>query len=259
MTECFTHRSETNEYSIRWISIGSDDHPPLIFIHGTPWSSFVWQPYAKALSSRYKVYLFDIPGFGGSPGGKPLQGSPSPNDDSSKISERDSSFAAQTEGFAAFLKSWSLRPDHPPHVIAHDVGGIIALRANILHGCQYASLCLIDAVAVPPFGSPFFRLVAQNASIFASIPDKTFEGTVRGYIRGASFKPLSKDVEDALVKPWVAGGGQGQEAFLRQMVQADQRHVEEVEGRYVEVGGSMPVKIVWERRIHGSLLIVRKG
>lgn len=244
LTECFVHRSDTNEYSIRWTSIGSDDSPPLIFIHGTPWSSFVWQPYAKALSSRFKVYLFDNPGFGESLGGKPLQ-SPIPTNEDHKIPSLDSSFAAQAEAFAALYRSWNFPSAQPPHVIAHDVGGLIALRASILHGCQYASLCLVDVVAVPPFGSPFFRLVAQNASIFASIPESTFRGTVCGYIRGASFKPLSSHVEDALVRPWADGGSQGQEAFIRQIVQADQRHVEEVEGRYGEVGGSMPVKIVW--------------
>lgn len=244
LTECFNHRGELNEYSVRWTSIGSDNCPPLIFIHGTPWSSYVWQPYAKALSSRFKVYLFDNPGFGKTPGGRNPQ-TPVEMNDINAISSLDATFAAQAEAFAALYHSWSFALDRPPHVIAHDVGGLIALRATLLHGCQYASLCLVDVVAVPPFGSPFFRLVAQNPSVFASIPDATFQGAVRGYIRSASCKPLASHVEDALVEPWVDGGSQGQMAFVRQIFHANQRHVEEVVGRYAEVGASMPVKIVW--------------
>jgi hypothetical protein len=40
-------------------------------------------------------------------------------------------------------EKWSGRP----HVIAHDHGGLMALRANL-----YDSLCLIDVVAIEPFG-----------------------------------------------------------------------------------------------------------
>lgn len=246
LTECFTHRSDTHEYSIRWTSIGPDGGPPLIFVHGTPWSSYVWQPYAKALSSQYKIYLFDNPGYGESPGGRPLLAPTSAGDDGSMISELDASLAGQAEAFAALYRSWNFTAhDRLPHVVVHDNGGLITLRANLLHGCQYASLCLVDVVAVRPFGSPFFRLVAQNQSVFTSIPDSIFQGTIRAYIQGASFKPLPNHVEDVLANPWVAGGSQGQEAFIRQMVQADQRHAEEVEGRYAEIGDAMPVKVIW--------------
>ncbi|KAA8652850.1 hypothetical protein EYZ11_003312 [Aspergillus tanneri] len=242
LTERFTHRSDTHEHSIQWTSIGPDSSPPLIFVHGTPWSSYVWQPYVKALSSRYKIYLFDNPGFGESPGRRPLQAPTSADD---KISELDASLAGQAEAFAALYHSWNFTSDRLPHVVAHDNGGLITLRANLLHGCLYASLCLVDVVAVRPFGSPFFRLVAQNPSVFTSIPDAIFQGMVRAYIQDASFKPLPKYVEDMLVKPWIAGGSQGQAAFIRQIVQADQWHAEEVEGRYAEVGSAMPVKVVW--------------
>ncbi|KAH8695417.1 putative hydrolases or acyltransferase [Talaromyces proteolyticus] len=242
LTECFIHRSSTHEYSIRWTSIGSDNSPPLIFVHGTPWSSYVWQRYVEALSLRHKIYIFDNPGFGESPGGRPLQ-APTSTDD--KISEFDSSLAGQAEAFAALYHSWNFTSDRLPHIVAHDNGGLITLRANLLHSCRYASLCLVDVVAVRPFGSPFFRLVAQNSSVFTSIPDTIFQGIVRAYIQDASFRPLPKHVEDTLVKPWIAGGSQGQVAFIRQMVQADQRHAEEVEGRYAEVGSAMPVKVIW--------------
>ena len=238
LTKKFTFRTDHYEYIIHWTCLGLDSGPPLIFIHGTPWSSYIWTPYVKALSSRYKVYLFDNPGFGKSSGGKPLSATANPPD-------LDASLAGQARAFAALYKSWGFTDDRLPHIVAHDVGGLISLRANILHGCEYASLCLVDVVAICPFGSPFFRLVAQYPSVFDSIPGAVFQGMVRAYIQGASFKPLPSSVEERLLNPWSAGGRQGQEGFIRQMVQADQRHVEVVEGRYSEVGAKIPVKVIW--------------
>ncbi|RJE19547.1 hypothetical protein PHISCL_08118 [Aspergillus sclerotialis] len=238
LTERFTFRSDKYEYIIHWTCIGLDSGSPLVFVHGTPWSSYIWTPYVKALSLRYKIYLFDNPGFGESPGGKPLTAT-------ANTAELDASLAGQAEAFAALYKSWGFTNDRLPHVVAHDNGGLITLRANILHGCEYASLCLIDVVAVCPFGSPFFRLVAENPSVFNSIPSAVFQAMVRAYIRGTAFKPLRGSVEDRLLEPWSSGGRQGQEAFIRQMVQADQRHAEDVEGRYSEVGAKTPVKVIW--------------
>ena len=130
-------------------------------------------------------------------------------------------------------------------MIAHDFGGIITLRAHILQDCSYASLCLIDVVAVRPFGSPFFNLVAGNRDIFTSVLDTVFNGMVRAYINDAKYRPLSPEVEEMLCKPWRKGESQGPEAFVRQIVQTDQKDVEEVEGRYEQVGKKMPVKVIW--------------
>lgn len=235
-TNLFTHRSETHEYTIYWTTLGDDAKPPLIFIHGTPWSSYVWMLYARSLSSRFKVYVFDNTGFGRSPGGKPLSA------DNAAV---DASLAGQAEAFSALYQSWNFHPDRLPHVVAHDVGGLISLRAHILHACRYASLCLVDVVAVRPFGSPFFRLVSENQAVFNAIPDAVYRGMLGAYIQGAAFKPLASDVAENLSRPWVAGGTQGQEAFIRQISQADERHSEEVEGRYSEVGAATPVKVIW--------------
>ena len=73
---------------------------------------------------------------------------------------------------------------------------------------------------------------------------------LRAYIDAAAFKPLSADVMEMLMQPWLpedqGGGIQGQEGFIRQIVQADQRHAEDVEALYHKVGeNKMPVRIIW--------------
>ncbi len=247
LNENFTHQSSTHSTTIHWTTLGEPTNPPLIFIHGTPWSSVLWHPYAKALSSTYNVYLFDNPGFGESPGRTPLQPSPTPPNNTNEIASLDASLAGQAESFAALYHFWGFKEDNLPHVIAHDVGGLISLRGFLLHGCKYASLCLIDVVALRPFGSPFFTVVGQNPDVFTSIPEAVFEGMLREYIRGAAFRPIPAEIEERLLRPWLSsrGGRRRGIGFIRQIAQADARDVEDVEGRYGEVGSVMPVKVLW--------------
>ncbi|KAL5366156.1 alpha/beta-hydrolase [Aspergillus floccosus] len=234
----FTHKTTSHETTIHWTTLGPETSPPLIFIHGTPWSSFVWTAYAKSLASHFRIYLFDHPGYGASPPRTPLEGA-------GAHTEPDVSFAGLAEAFAELYHEWGFAARQPPHIIAHDIGGIIALRAHLLHGCKYASLCVVDVVALRPFGSPFYRLVGKNVAVFYSIPEAIYRGMLRAYIDGAAYKPLSSVVAEMLAAPWVDGGMQGQTGFVRQIAQADERHVAEVEGRYAEVGRALPVKVIW--------------
>jgi pimeloyl-ACP methyl ester carboxylesterase len=121
--------------TIAWDRFG--DGPPLVLLHGTPWSQYLWRPYAEALASRFTVHLWDMPGYGRS----------------SKDPAHTVDLGFQSEVFAHLLRDWGLER---PHVIAHDYGGTVALRARLLHGVQYESLCLIDVVALRPWGSPFY-------------------------------------------------------------------------------------------------------
>lgn len=224
------------EYEIHWTSLGSPSNPPLVFIHGTPWSSRTWAEFALAFSSHFQVFLFDNPGYGKSPGGRPVGG---------QQEDLDASLAGQAEAFAALMKHCGLGGEKKLHVVAHDNGGNISLRGTLVHGLQYASLCLLDVVAIRPYGSPFFRHVMNNRAVFEDIPEPIFNGALEAYIDQAVFKPLPKEVMEMLKKPWLEGGKQGKKAWVRQVCQADPKHLEEIDSRYAEVGKSVRVKIIW--------------
>lgn len=241
LTQTFHHSTTVLDYNIRWTSLGNVALPPLIFVHGTPWSSHVWYSYAKSLAQYFRVYLFDNPGFGDSPLGNPIDG-----ETISKEVALDADLAQQSEVFAALYKFWAQdwQESKGAHVVAHDHGGLMSLRANLLHGCDYRSLCLIDVVALGPFGQPLFKLVAENEGVFTALTGPVFEGVVESYIRDAAHKDLGKETMDALKNPWISSE-EGRKGFVRQMVQANSRSAEEVEGRYHEVGENMPVRIIW--------------
>lgn len=172
--------------TVAWDHAGSG--PPVVLCHGTPWSSALWAPFAEALSTELSVYRWDMPGFGRS----------------SKHDHHDVDLATQAELMRDLLDLWQL---DSPHVVAHDVGGAVALRAHLLHGASFASLALVDVVALRPWGSDFFRLVAEHPDVFAALPPAVHRGAVEAYISGASHRGLSRPELDALTEPWLSPEG----------------------------------------------------
>ncbi|HEX2104208.1 MAG TPA: alpha/beta hydrolase [Solirubrobacteraceae bacterium] len=215
--------TETFEWQGRQIAWGrAGSGPAVVFCHGTPWSSLVWQPFAATLARDFAVYLWDMPGYGRS----------------SKHPQHRVHFGAQAEAFAALLAHWGLER---PHVIAHDFGGAVSLRAHLVVGASYASLMLVDVVAIPPSGSPFFRFVQDNQNVLGDLPPYIHEAIVRAYIRGASHRGLREDDLDALVQPWT--GAEGQPAFYRQIADYDETYLEENEQRLDQL--EIPVRVLW--------------
>ncbi|KAL4731293.1 hypothetical protein ACLX1H_000258 [Fusarium chlamydosporum] len=241
LTQTFHYETSTHIYDVKWGTLGDEGLPPLIFIHGTPWSSRVWVPFALALSRQFYVHIFDRPGFGESPAEvlKPGQ-LPSIH----PVEEFDSNLARQAEVFAALFQEWEgCWSYEKPHIVAHDNAGLVSLRGYLLHGLSYESLCLIDVVAIGPFGQPLFKSMAENPHVFEQIPNTAFEGILESYISDAAYYELPKETMQMLKEPWTREGGK--QGFIRELCQANSRSTEEVEGRYGEVGPKLPVKIIW--------------
>jgi pimeloyl-ACP methyl ester carboxylesterase len=216
ITETFSWRGR----EVAWGRIGSG--PPVVMCHGTPWSSVMWEPYAIALSDRFTVHLWDMPGYGRS----------------SMEPDHEVDLGVQGELLAELIAHWGL--DHP-HLVAHDFGGAVALRAHLLHDASYASLTLVDVVALRPWGSDFFRLVGEHPDVFSALPPAVHRGALEAYIRGASHRGLTHDQLAELTEPWLSR--KGQQAFYRQIAQADERFTAEVEPLYAEI--ELPTKIIW--------------
>ncbi len=195
---------------------------PLVLVHGTPFSSYVWRTIARELARHHTVYLYDLLGYG----------------QSEKREGQDVSLGMQNGLLAALLRHWGLTL---PNVLAHDFGGATVLRAHLIDGCDYRRLLLFDAVAVRHWGSPFVQHVRQHEQAFAGVPDYLQRAILRAYIRGA----VSREMTDAELEPYLAPwlGAVGQPAFYRQIAQMDLRHTDEVEPRYGEI--RCPVSVLW--------------
>ena len=209
---------------VAWARLGEADpgQADVVLCHGTPWSSALSRPVAERLARTRRVHLWDMPGYGLS----------------SKDPSHPVDLGVQGELFADLLVEWGLER---PHVVAHDFGGAVSLRAMLLHGASYASLALVDVVALRPWGSPFFRLVHEHADVFTRLPLAIHRGVVESYVRGASHRGLSDQQLATLVGPWL--DEEGQRAFYAQIAQADERFTDEIEPLLGDV--DVPVRVVW--------------
>ncbi len=205
---------------IAWGRTGSG--PSVVFCHGTPFSSRVWAPYAEALADRFTVHLWDMPGYGRS----------------SMDPEHRVAADVHAAAFRALLDHWGL---DRPQVVAHDLGGLVSLRAHLVEGAAYASLFLVNVVAIGPTGSPFFRFVQEHSAVLSALPDYVHEAVVRAYVVNATHRGLPPDELTALVQPWI--GALGQPAFYRQIADYDVDLLDDNERRLGDL--ELPVRIVW--------------
>ena len=178
-------------YNIRWTRLGNSSEPNITFTHGTPSNSLIWLPFARALSKDYCVYFWDLAGFGQS------------NEFLKDVEDVDISWALHGEVFAALCAHWSFGSKNRPHVITHDIGGHTVLRANVIHGVKYASLLLLDAVSVAPWGTAFLQSVKAHPDVFLSFSPEVFRNGPR--ICTKRCRQTAAGAQDARIRPCRAG------------------------------------------------------
>lgn len=214
------HTFEFRGARVRWGKIGSG--PPLVAVHGTPFSSQVWRNIIPHLADDRTVFYYDMVGYG----------------QSEMCEGQDVSLGIQNELLAALIGEWNL---NEAEVLAHDFGAATALRAYFLAGLRYSALTVIDAVALAPWGSPLVQHVRQHERAFSGMPDYMHRAVLRSYIQTAARRPLSEEALNIYSEPWT--GPVGQPAFYRQIAQMDQRFTDEVEPLYTHM--ECPVTVLW--------------
>jgi pimeloyl-ACP methyl ester carboxylesterase len=220
MTWSLDETFQTADGTMRWRSCGSGD--PIVLVHGTPYSSFLWRDIAPALALTRKVFVFDLLGFG----------------QSEQRPGQDLSIAAHARRFARLLEHWGLAR---PSVIAHDVGGAVTLRTLLLEGATFRDLTLFDAVSGGGWERGLFRLILEHAEVFAQLPDYAHEALVASHMRHATYRGYRPEVLDAFLAPW--RGSTGQAAFYRQYSQIREADTVAYEPLLGDV--SIPTRIIW--------------
>jgi pimeloyl-ACP methyl ester carboxylesterase len=162
--------------------------PPVILLHGTPSSSYLWREVASTLASRFTVYVFDWPGYGQSARGPGI----------------NLSWDEQARRLVELIDHWGL---DRPAIVAHDIAPVLALRAHLLEGMAAGPLVLADAGLVPPFVTGFSRHVRDHIGVFRAIPTHIAEAMIRRHIETTVSRPMAEDVLDAYMAPWRGAEG----------------------------------------------------
>jgi pimeloyl-ACP methyl ester carboxylesterase len=196
--------------------------PPLVLVHGTPTSSFIWRNVALRLADRFSVYAFDLPGFGQSGRGEGL----------------DVSISNQARVLAELVEALDL---DAPSIAGHDIGGATVLRAHLLEGVPFSCIALIDSVALRPWITPTTRHVKAHLDVYTTMPTETFEALVASHLRTATHYPMDELTIETYLDQWK--GEAGQKLYLHKDAQLDEGETDDFEPLLSSI--TVPVRIVW--------------
>lgn len=214
---------ETDAGVVRWARLGEGGNP-VVLVHGTPYSSFLWRDVAPALARTRTVYVFDHLGYGRS----------------DKHEGQDLTLGAQARRFTRLLEHWGL---DEPSVVANDIGGAIVLRAHLLESARYRDLTIFDAVSGGHWERGLFQLMREHPEVFAALPGYAHEALVTAHLRNATHLGLRPEVLEAFLAPW--RGAEGQAAYCRQYRQLAETDTRPYEPLLADI--TIPVRLLWGR------------
>ena len=124
---------------------------PIVLVHGTPSSSFVWEKVWPRFAARWRVVTYDLAGYGAS----------------HKHADQDVRLRAQARVLAELIAHLELER---PHLVGHDFGAATVLGAHLVEEVAARSLTIIDGVTLNPWGTTYSLLVRANVGVFEALP-----------------------------------------------------------------------------------------
>ncbi|MEW2393509.1 alpha/beta hydrolase [Streptomyces venezuelae] len=198
------------------------DGPPLVLVHGTPASSYLWRDAVPELARHHTVHVWDLLGFGASrvaSGVRP-------------------SIAQQARTLAELVAHWGLTA---PHLVGHDIGGGVVMRAHLVERVPSAGLALLDAAVIGPWNTPFTEHQQRYAEAYRSMPPHVFADIVEGRLRTATHRPMPEADAAAYLAPW--SGAEGRQRWMDQVCAVTFEDTREVVDRLEHV--TAPTLVLW--------------
>lgn len=203
---------------------------PVVLIHGTPSSSYIWRNIMPSLvNAGFKVHVFDLLGYG--------------------LSERpwnpktDTSMTAQVPILEGLLDHWGL---DSIHVVAHDIGGGVAQRFGIQSSERLRSLTMIDVVSYDSYPSKRTRQqMDAGLDALTKAPDAKHKAHFREWLLSTvhNKQKFSEGALDTYLD--FISGPVGQASLIQHQVRHyDPKHTMELADR-MHVLGKVPVKLIW--------------
>ena len=209
---------------------GNSEGEPVLLIHGTPSHSYIWRNVLPGLTQAgYRVYLFDLLGFGAS--------------ERPRNPETDTSVGAQDAIITGLLDYWNLSS---VHLVAHDIGGAVGMRFAIFHPEKTRSLTLIDTVSFDSWPSETWRsIIDQGLDSLMQAPRQEHRERLTKQLKMVVYDKtiMEGEVLKAYLDPIT--GPIGQPGFFQhQVAHYDSRYTEKINDRLHELG-NLPVQILW--------------
>lgn len=207
------------------------DGAPVVLLHGTPSSSHIWRRVAPSVAAAgYRAHVYDLLGYG--------------------MSERphaprvDVSVTGQVDFLLGLLAHWNLPATH---VVAHDIGGAIAMRLAVFHPQRVKTLTLIDTVSFDSWPSSRTRRQMQSGlDALIAAPPAQHRAHFEEWLLSAVFNKEGLRQSGALdYYLSLICGTVGQASFFQhQVAHYDHKHTSEISDRLSRLA-AVPVNIIW--------------
>jgi len=203
---------------------------PVVLIHGTPSSSYIWRDVLPTLvGAGYQVHVYDLLGYG-------LSERPQSKD-------IDTSVTGQVAIFEGMLDVWGLED---LHIVAHDIGGGIAQRFAIQSLERMRSLTMLDVVSYDSWPSKRTKEQMQaGLEKLIKADDADHREHFRDWLNSTvqnKDRLAATSMETYL--DFICGPVGQASFFQHQVVHYDPIHTQEVAPRYAQLG-QKPVQLIW--------------
>ena len=228
MDTLITHHTLINNTRIAYGVHGYG--PPVVLIHGTPSSSFIWRGITAHLTDAgYAAHVYDLLGYG--------------------LSERpwdpriDTSVSGQVPILEGILEHLGIVD---AHIVAHDIGGGIAQRFALAAPKRVRSLTLIDTVSFDSWPSKRTRQqMHAGLDVLMTAPDADHRTRFADWLLSAvEHKHTFKDGSLGVYLEQITNPVGQASLFQHQVRHYEPRHTADIASRLAELS-TLPVQLLW--------------
>jgi len=172
--------AEIGEHFVSYVDEGAGE--PVILIHGIPTWSYLWHRLSPVLSEQNRVIAPDLIGFGYS----------------DKSDNFDRSIARQTEMIDALMGKLEIER---ANIVAHDIGGGVALRLATLFPHRVNKLCVMNSVSYDSWAIEAMIQLGHPGAYTAASASTTI-GTLRQMLKQGFAETPDDEVLDGIFAPY---------------------------------------------------------
>ena len=200
-------RADGHDLTMAYRDEGPVDAHPVIFVHGIPTWSFLWRRIAPAFEDEFRTIVPDMLGYG----------------NSDRRDSFDRSIRAQEDALHELIDELDLGV---VSLVAHDIGGGVALRYAAHHPDRVETLVLSNAVCYDSWPVQFVNDMGLPDT--AEMAPEEFEGQLdASFVRGLYGDDPDPEWVEGMKAPWLREDGR--RALARAAVATNTNHTTEID------------------------------
>ncbi len=177
--------AEIGEHFVSYVDEGAGE--PVILIHGIPTWGYLWHKLIPVLSKQTRVLAPDLIGFGYS----------------DKQDNFDRSIARQTEMIDAWMEKLGIQN---ANIVAHDIGGGVALRLATLFPHRVKRLCLMNSVSYDSWAIEVMIQLGHPSAYYLASASTTV-ATLRQMLKQGFSETPEEEILDGIFAPYLTEVG----------------------------------------------------